>query len=1004
MINSRKSTPLPTYQILEPRKLLAGDVTVTVDGSALRVIGDSDANQIQIIGAPDGSAIVSGLDGTTINGGSAEFSADADLRTAQIQLGDGNDEVEIRGLVLRNALTVRTGNGNDSSDIQHINVRGIELSAEDGNDVLQLDNVFSRSSIVIQGGDGDDIVAIGAMAAVGDGVINTGNGNDSLAVDNLGIKENLSLLFGNGDDQALIAGQTYGYRGNIVLGAGDDTLSILPATNDAAARFRRNLNISGNSGDDTVALDAQVTATKRAQINGGTDNDAIEQGDANLRRSTIRNFESEQVPDLNARLDSFYATLAASNIDVTRFGGSAIDTTAALGVTSTALSQTRDGDPQSIDDALTLTGDDDEVVSSATVSIGGFQAGEEALAFTDTDEITGAFVDGTLTLTGDAGLDEYQAALRSVTYVVTSEIPSTADRTLNLTVDFADANEAPVTGSRTVNVIAENLLTVSSTALTFNDGDSATAIDDGLRLAGNSLTEITGATIVISNFEDTVDQLVFADTDSISGSQTVSEEGDVVTLTLGGDGTVAQYQAALRSITFQNTGVNAATSTRTVDFTVMTNGGDLAGSRTISLEQSSNQATNQAPVLATLAAPVVANVVDVDSSGSVQPVSLFSSVPQNLITDSDSGQLGQAIVTIDEGRIDGDFLEFTEQAGITGTFDESTGVLVFAGDASVEDYEAVLRSVNFGYSDAANLGQRTVSIEVTDVATGSASAATDQTELRVDVVTPQTARVTTSAIAQELGNGESQATVDPSILVVGGDAAVVTGATVQLSSGYQAGEDQLGFVPVFSNPEVTGSFDAASGTLTLTGDASAEVYQSALRNVIYQNRIVDASERTEGDRTVIVTVNSDTAISDTRVIRQGTFDRAARDEVLLDRYVADNNLTAQTTSTGLRYVVETPGNDVFPDATDRVRVNYRGTLLDGSEFDANDDITFSLQQVIAGWTEGFQFFSEGSSGQLLIPSDLAYGNDPRDGIPTSSVLIFDIDLLEVDSQVDSLFR
>ncbi len=858
MTNSRKSYASPTYQVLEPRKLLAGDVTVSVDGSALIVFGDAEANQIQIVGAPDGSAIVRGLDGTTINGGSAEFSAGANLRSAQIQLGDGNDEADIRGLVLRNALTVRTGSGDDSTDIQHINVRGIEVSGNDGNDVMQFDNVFSRRSIVIQGGDGDDTVAIGAMAANRDGLINTGNGNDSLAIDNLGIKENMSLLLGNGDDQALIAGETYGYRGNIVLGAGDDTLSVLPATNEAAARFRRNLNISGNSGDDTIALDASVTANRRARIDGGTDSDAIQQGDASLRRSTIRNFESEEVADLNTRLDTFYAALAGSNIEVTRFGGTATDTTSTLTVTSTALNQNFGGDPQPVDDALSLTGNDDEVVSGATVSIDGFQAGEEELAFAGTGDITGAFAGGTLTLTGDAGLEEYQVALRSVTY--------------------------------------------------------------------------------------------------------------------------------------QNTSDNTAPSTRTIDFTVTTGDGDLTGSRTINLVP----ATNQAPVLAALSAPVVANVANVDSSGNVQPVSIISSAIETLITEVDSDQLGQAIVTIDDGRIDGDVLAFTEQAGITGTFDETTGVLIFAGDASVADYETVLRSVTFGVSDAANIGQRTVSIEVTDVANGSASAATDQTELRVDVVTSETARVTSSAIAQELGNGESLASVDPSILVVGRGDAVVNSATVQLSSGYQAGEDQLNFVPLSSNPEVTGSFDAATGTLTLTGDASAGVYQRALRNVTYENSVTNADERTEGDRTVIFTVNSDTAISDTRVIRQGTFDRDARVEALLDQYVADNNLTVQTTSSGLRYIVDTTGNDVFPEATDRVRVNYSGTLLSGSEFDANNDITFSLQQVIPGWTEGFQFFSEGSSGQLLIPPSLAYGNDALDGIPTNSILIFDINLLEVN--------
>lgn len=882
MTHSRKSTAVPTYQVLESRKLLAGDVTVSVNGSALEVLGDGDANQIQIVGSPDGSAVVIGLNDTTINGGSADFVTGADLRTAQIQLGDGNDEVDIRGLVLDNALTVRTGDGDDRAEIQHINARGIEVSGNDGSDVLQLDNVFSRRSIVILGGDGDDTVAIGAMAAERNGVIDTGSGDDILAADNLGIRENMTLVFGSGDDQALLAGETYGYRGNIVLGAGDDSLSILPATNEAAARYRRNLTISGNSGDDTIALDASVTANRRSRVDGGTDNDALQQGDADLGRSTVRNFESAEITDLNTRLDSFYAALTASNIDVTRFGGPAIDTdtdpdddldpdpdtdadpetgaTAELTVTSTALSQSLDGDPQPVDDALTLTGEEDEVVLLATVAIDGFQEGEEELAFTDTDEITGVFADGQLTLVGDASLADYQAALRSVTYAVTSATIEPSTRTVNFAVTTFDSVD-DLTGTRTINL---------------------------------------------------------------------------------------------------------------VDPTI-----------------------NQAPVLATLS-PVVLNTANTDANGDVQPVSIIPATQETLVTDADSAQLGQAIVTIDEGRIDGDVLTFTDQPGITGTFDETTGVLVFAGDASVADYEAVLRSVAFAVGDGTNIGQRTVSIEVTDVTNGLAAAATDQTEIRIDVVTPETARVTASAIVRELASGESQATVDPSVLVVGSSEAVITSATVQLSSGYQAGEDELFFVPVFSNPEITGSFDADTGTLTLTGEAPSDVYQSALRNVVYENTIADVGARTEGARGFIITVNSNTAISDTGVIAQGTFDRNARDQALIAEYAAENNLETRVTETGLHYVVETSGNDVFPVATDRVRVNYSGTLLNGSQFDANEDITFSLTQVIPGWTEGFQFFSEGSSGQLLIPSALAYENTALDGIPTSAVLVFEIELLEVN--------
>ena len=130
MKNSRRSSSAPTYQSLETRKLLAGDVTVSVDGSTLNVLGDGDANQVQIIGQADGSAVVTGLDGTTINGGTTAFSAAAGLNAAQVQLEGGDDELTILGLTLDNSLTVRTGDGNDSADIQNLNIRGIEVSGE----------------------------------------------------------------------------------------------------------------------------------------------------------------------------------------------------------------------------------------------------------------------------------------------------------------------------------------------------------------------------------------------------------------------------------------------------------------------------------------------------------------------------------------------------------------------------------------------------------------------------------------------------------------------------------------------------------------------------------------------------------------------------------------------------------------------------------------------------------------------------------------------------------
>ena len=122
------------------------------------------------------------------------------------------------------------------------------------------------------------------------------------------------------------------------------------------------------------------------------------------------------------------------------------------------------------------------------------------------------------------------------------------------------------------------------------------------------------------------------------------------------------------------------------------------------------------------------------------------------------------------------------------------------------------------------------------------------------------------------------------------------------------------------------------------------------------------------------------------------------DEDLIQEYIADNNLDAVATGSGLYYVIETSGNGVFPDLSSVVTVAYTGKLTDGSIFDQSNSagISFPLTNVIQGWQEGIPLFSEGGTGKLLIPSALGYGNNAIGSIPANSVLIFDIELLDVD--------
>lgn len=118
----------------------------------------------------------------------------------------------------------------------------------------------------------------------------------------------------------------------------------------------------------------------------------------------------------------------------------------------------------------------------------------------------------------------------------------------------------------------------------------------------------------------------------------------------------------------------------------------------------------------------------------------------------------------------------------------------------------------------------------------------------------------------------------------------------------------------------------------------------------------------------------------------------------IQAFIEANNLNAQKSNSGLYYVIDTPGAGVNPITTDRVKVAYKGYFTNGDVFDESDDdgISFNLQDVITGWTEGITYFKEGGSGKLLIPSHLAYGSSDNRGIPGGSVLIFDVELIYVN--------
>lgn len=120
-----------------------------------------------------------------------------------------------------------------------------------------------------------------------------------------------------------------------------------------------------------------------------------------------------------------------------------------------------------------------------------------------------------------------------------------------------------------------------------------------------------------------------------------------------------------------------------------------------------------------------------------------------------------------------------------------------------------------------------------------------------------------------------------------------------------------------------------------------------------------------------------------------------------DAWLAENATRegVKVTDSGLQYEVLTEGEGTPPTADDTVSVHYKGTFIDGEQFDSSYDrgtpAEFGVTQVIAGWTEALQLMKPGAKYKLYIPGALAYGPQGRPGIPPNATLIFEVELLEV---------
>jgi FKBP-type peptidyl-prolyl cis-trans isomerase FkpA len=134
------------------------------------------------------------------------------------------------------------------------------------------------------------------------------------------------------------------------------------------------------------------------------------------------------------------------------------------------------------------------------------------------------------------------------------------------------------------------------------------------------------------------------------------------------------------------------------------------------------------------------------------------------------------------------------------------------------------------------------------------------------------------------------------------------------------------------------------------------------------------------------------------VEKEATVDYVTKNDKEITDYIAKNHLTAQKSDSGLYYVITEPGTGTQPTATSNVTVAYKGYFTNGNVFDQSDakGISFGLDQVVKGWTEGISHLKTGGSGILLVPAHLGYGDQTIGPIPGNSVLVFDVKLISVN--------
>lgn len=209
--------------------------------------------------------------------------------------------------------------------------------------------------------------------------------------------------------------------------------------------------------------------------------------------------------------------------------------------------------------------------------------------------------------------------------------------------------------------------------------------------------------------------------------------------------------------------------------------------------------------------------------------------------------------------------------------------------------------------------------------------------------------------------------------------------------------------PVAVKPVLKNSFDSASYAM---GMSFANFFKQQGVNKVNSTLVLKAINDLMGNKKPLIDDNTANMVINNYLTQM----QLQKSKAIIDSGVAflKRNKTkpgVKTTASGLQYEVIKEGDGIKPAAVDTFVAHYRGTLLDGFEFDASynrgQPLTLGVSQVIRGWTEGLQLMSVGSKYKFWIPYELAYGAMGQGQIPGGAMLIFEVELLDVKKAAGS---